>query len=1066
MMKIKHVFGVVLMLALMHSAVLAADSRPNILFILADDQSPFDLKIYDPNSSLDTPVIDRLAAEGVVFDGAYHMGAWSGAVCTPSRHMIMSGRTVWHIPGKGNPHTAKPELVPSDLAQYTMGAVFNRAGYDTMRTCKRGNSYAAANKQFTVVHEASKRGDTDQTGSAWHAEQVLNYLAEREAKKDTDPFLIYYGFSHPHDPRNGKVDLLAKYGAVNHKDKETLPSINSKQPKLPVNHLPAHPFPHGHPRLRDEVNVQGIWERRDEATLRNALGCEFACSENIDIQIGRVLDKLKAMGQLDNTIIIYTADHGIAIGRHGLQGKQNLYQHTWRVPYIVKGPGLKAGSRVEGNIYLLDTLRTLCDLAGIKSPAVTEGISFKPVLEGKQARVRDVLYGVYCGGTKPGMRSVKKGDWKLIKYDVLDGAVRKTQLFNLAENPNELLLQHHDPAVIALTGNRPRPNQVNLAADPQYAHKLKEMEALLLVEQRRLDDPYRLWDQPAEEITKTPNPLQSLDPYAHEAKEERDARMAWFREAKFGMFIHWGVYAVPAGTYKGKQIPGIGEWIMNRGKIPMAEYQAYAKEFNPVQYDPDAWVRLAKEAGMKYIVITSKHHDGFALYDSKVSQWDVVDATPYGKDLIAPLAEACKKHGLKLGLYYSQAQDWNQGGASGTWDPAQKHDMDDYIRDTAVPQVREILTQYSPDVLWWDTPHKMTNERAEQFLPLLKLRPGIIHNNRLGGDYKGDISTPEQHIPGTGLSGDWESCMTMNRTWGFKSYDHDWKSTEILLQNLVDIASKGGNYLLNVGPTAEGLIPEPSIKRLKAMGAWMKVNSESIYGTTASPCRTPTWGRITTRVQNGNTTLYLNVFDWPSDGKLFLPIISKVTACHLLADGTRKFQTITDERGTMVVLTGDAPDSISSVVVLKLVQEPVVSDADKIFQQADGSLFLTAQKAIISNVRDSHVVYNAANECIEGWAQGRGNLATVDWDFVVKSPGTFLITLLVASEEDSSLKLTAAGQSLNAKIPASGDFETFKSVDVGTVQLDKAGHTTIHFEPVRRGWKAINLHSVTFTPQR
>ncbi|MFC1766366.1 sulfatase-like hydrolase/transferase [Planctomycetota bacterium] len=497
-MRLMTVFVAVLILALIQSAIQAAESRPNILFILADDQSPFDLKIYDPNSPLETPVLDRLAAEGTVLDGAYHMGAWSGAVCTPSRHMIMSGRTLWHIPGKQNPHTAQPELVPPDLPEYTMGAVFNRAGYDTMRTCKKGNSYAAANKKFTVVHEAGKRGDTDETGSAWHAQRVLDYLDERQATKDTDPFLIYYGFSHPHDPRNGKVDLLAKYGAVNHKDPDTPPALNAKQPKLPPNYLPAHPFPHGHPGLRDEVRVQGVWERRDEATIRNELGREFACSENIDIQIGRVLDKLKAMGELDNTIIFYTADHGIAIGRHGLQGKQNLYQHTWRIPYIVKGPGIKAGARAEGNIYLLDTLRTLCDLAGVDVPATTEGISFKSVLQGRQEKVRDVLYGVYCGGTKPGMRSVKKGDWKLIKYDVMDGTVREIQLFNLAENPNEFLQQHHDPAVVALTGFKPKPHQVNLADNPKYADKLKEMEALLLAEQKRLHDPYRLWDQPAQ----------------------------------------------------------------------------------------------------------------------------------------------------------------------------------------------------------------------------------------------------------------------------------------------------------------------------------------------------------------------------------------------------------------------------------------------------------------------------------------------------------------------------------------------------------------------------------------
>lgn len=469
-----------------------AAERPNILFIVVDDQSPFDLRIYDPNSALQTPTLDRLAAEGMVFDGAYHMGSFSGAVCTPSRHMIMSGRTVWHLPiGSGG-----GALCPPNLETNTLAAVFNRAGYATMRTCKKGNSYQGANQQFTVRHDADKRGGTDESGSAWHAEQVLNYLNDREAGGEKTPFLIYFGFSHPHDTRDGKPELLAKYGAVNHRDRDSFPPANPLQPKLPPNYLPAHPFHHGHPGLRDEVNVSGVWRNRDEQTIRNELGREFACSENIDIQIARVLGKLKAMGELENTYVFYTADHGIAIGRHGLQGKQNLYQHTWRVPFIVWGPGIKAGSRVAGNIYLLDTLATLCDLAGIQAPASNEGLSFKPVLMGQRESVRDVLYGVYNGGTKPGMRSVKQGDWKLIKYDVLDGKVRQTQLFNLATNPEELLLQHQDPNVIRLTGVTPTREQVNLARDPRYAEKLAEMEALLLAEMRRLDDPYRLWDQP------------------------------------------------------------------------------------------------------------------------------------------------------------------------------------------------------------------------------------------------------------------------------------------------------------------------------------------------------------------------------------------------------------------------------------------------------------------------------------------------------------------------------------------------------------------------------------------
>lgn len=497
-------FTILLLLSLSLQSTTAADKRPNILFIIVDDQSPFDLKVYNPDSTLETPNIDRIAAQGMVFDSAHHMGAWVGAVCTSSRHMIMSGRTVWHIPDRGgrtnNPNVSDPKLVPPDLVQNTMAAVFNRAGYETMRTCKKGNSYDGANQQFTVVHDATKRGDTAETGSAWHGERVLEYLASREQAKDTDPFLIYFGFSHPHDTRDGTPELLAKYGATNHTDKSSLPPANPKQPKLPVNYLPEHPFHHGQPGLRDEVAVSGVWERRDERTIRNEIGRQYACSENIDIQIGRVLDKLEAMGELDNTYVFYTSDHGMAIGRHGLQGKQNLYEHTWRVPMIVKGPGIAAGTRNPGNIYLLDTLSTMCDLTGVEKPATSEGLSFKPVLEGKQQVVRDTLYGVYCGGTKPGMRCVKQGDWKLVKFDVMDGQVRETQLFNLAENPHEFIDQHRDPHVMSLTSAKPTIEQTNLANDPRYADKLAEMEALLLAEMRRLDDPYRLWNQPDDDL--------------------------------------------------------------------------------------------------------------------------------------------------------------------------------------------------------------------------------------------------------------------------------------------------------------------------------------------------------------------------------------------------------------------------------------------------------------------------------------------------------------------------------------------------------------------------------------
>jgi alpha-L-fucosidase len=402
-------------------------------------------------------------------------------------------------------------------------------------------------------------------------------------------------------------------------------------------------------------------------------------------------------------------------------------------------------------------------------------------------------------------------------------------------------------------------------------------------------------------------------------------RMKWWEEAKFGMFIHWGVYSVPAGVYNGKEINGIGEWIMNRGKIPVSEYKAYSSEFNPVKYDPEAWAKLAKEAGMKYLVITSKHHDGFALFDSKVTDWDIVDATPYGKDLLRPLAEACRKQGIKLGFYYSQAQDWNHpGGAAsgGHWDEAQNGSMDEYIENIAVPQVKEILENYGGlDILWWDTPTDMTKERAEKFLPIIADYPNLITNNRLGGGYEGDTETPEQYVPATGYPGrHWEVCMTMNDTWGYKSTDHNWKSTKTLLRTLVDIVSKGGNYLLNVGPTSEGLIPEPSIERLKEIGKWMNINGESLYGTVASPFHYLKWGRST---QKGNK-LYLHVFDWPENQQLSVPVLNKVKKAYLLAKPENTLKVKKRGSGNMVKLPVTAPDDHISVVVLELDGKPNV----------------------------------------------------------------------------------------------------------------------------------------------
>ena len=466
----------------------AAQARPNFLFILVDDLSAESLSMYG-NKVCRTPNLDRLADEGIVLDDAHHMGAWRGAVCTASRTMIMTGRTLWRVPGASGPGLSFPKTFRKECADRSLPAVFNSAGYATMRTCKRGNSFEEANARFTVRKDATRRGSTAAEGSAWHGDQVMDYLRQRQADADTDPFLIYYGFSHPHDPRNAPPELAEKYGADN---RGPSGPPGEKTPPLPINYLPAHPFHHGHPNLRDEVKVQGVMRKRDPATVRNEIGREFGCVENIDIQIGRVLDQLKKTGELDNTYVIFTSDHGMSVGRHGLMGKQNLYEHTWKVPFIVRGPGIPRGSRASGYIYLLDVFPTLCDYAGIEVPAGVEGRSFRKVLEGQTERIRDVVYGVYCGGTKPGMRAVKTNGWKLIEYDVLDGEVRETQLFDLQQNPDELLAEHHSAELKSLLKNVPGTMQKNLADVPESAARRQQLETLLAQEMKRLGDPYRL----------------------------------------------------------------------------------------------------------------------------------------------------------------------------------------------------------------------------------------------------------------------------------------------------------------------------------------------------------------------------------------------------------------------------------------------------------------------------------------------------------------------------------------------------------------------------------------------
>ncbi len=422
---------------------------------------------------------------------------------------------------------------------------------------------------------------------------------------------------------------------------------------------------------------------------------------------------------------------------------------------------------------------------------------------------------------------------------------------------------------------------------------------------------------------------------------ERDLRMQWWRDARFGMFIHWGLYAVPAGEWEGRPIDGIGEWIMAYANIPVEDYEPLADEFNPVAFDATEWCRIAKEAGQEYLVITSKHHDGFALFDSAVSDYDVVDRTPYGRDVLEQLAGACKREGVKLGFYYSildwhhpaqfvnpEADNPTSGHASNAIHPDRKAEYVSYMKG----QIEELVDRYDPKILWFDGEWVdwWTEEDGKDMYRFVRsLKNDVLINNRVGKGregmaglnrgpgYAGDFGTPEQQIPDTGLPGvDWESCMTMNDTWGYKAQDDNWKSPETLIRNLIDIASKGGNYLLNVGPKADGTIPEESVERLAAMGRWLNVNGEAVYLTTASPFDQPEWGRFTKR---DPSTLYAHVFDWPSSRVLQVPPVPVEVASAMLltATGPVRVTFTQSHEGIRVRLPANAPDAAASVVRLE-----------------------------------------------------------------------------------------------------------------------------------------------------
>ena len=499
-----------------------------------------------------------------------------------------------------------------------------------------------------------------------------------------------------------------------------------------------------------------------------------------------------------------------------------------------------------------------------------------------------------------------------------------------------------------------------------------------------------------------------------DAPASADERLAWWREARFGLFIHWGLYAIPAGVWKGQEIAGIGEWIMNRARIPVTEYEQLAKSFNPVKFNAREWVRVARDAGMRYIVITSKHHDGFAMYDSPCSTYDIADATPFGRDPLKELAEACREEGLRLCFYYSQAQDWHHPDAAGnSWDfpDEARKDFAHYLREKAVPQVREILTQYGPiGLIWFDTPRVINREQSEALTALVhELQPACLVNSRVGhgaGDYE---SAGDNQIPVCVRSTPWETPATLNDTWGFKSGDAHWKPARTLIRLLCDIVGKGGNYLLNVGPTAEGEIPAPSVERLRQVGGWLRRHGEAIYGAGPSPfpCELE-WGTITQKPGR----LYLHVFDWPAGPLVIRGLRAPVRRATVLGgDGTalevsrRRIEAL-DLDEIRIALPAAAPDPDVSVIALEIEGAPAVDPRP--LQAPSGAIALEACLA----ERRPPLTCDSVGLCNHWTEPG----ARVEWNFAVLEAGTFEVELWTAPQRraagqgSAQVRITVAGQ--------------------------------------------------------
>jgi len=473
-----------------------------------------------------------------------------------------------------------------------------------------------------------------------------------------------------------------------------------------------------------------------------------------------------------------------------------------------------------------------------------------------------------------------------------------------------------------------------------------------------------------------------------------------FEEGNYAMFIHWGLYSQIGNLYKGKSYYGIGEWIMNRNmaNIPIAEYKALAKEFNPTKFDADTIAKLAKDAGMKYIIITSKHHDGFAMYHSKVNKFNIVEATPFGRDPMKELAQACKKHGLGLGFYYSHNQDWTfPGGGNGPKKTAngKKVDFKYYYENKCRPQVEEITTQYGPiAIVWFDTPGRIPREYVEELVQIVRMnQPKALVSGRAGyglGDYQtlGDMEVPNENVEGM-----WETVDTTNDSWAYAWYDNYWKSPKEILHRLVSCVGRGGTYMLNIGPKGDGTVPDLAARTLRKAGEWIKRYPQVVYGTEASPWKHALpWGDVTVK----DNTLFLCIFDMPKDGALYLPgLKTKIKSAYLLNEKNKnielKVQTLAS--WTKIQLPARTSEKLVPVVQVMLQGQPDVDPCWGIDPAVE--TIILAQFAEVTGAKQEikkwMEKFGEWKHVVRVWKWEKGGKAS--WEVDVLKPGYYNVDL-------------------------------------------------------------------------